>query len=140
MPLIRWEPFKEFDRFFDDELFRPLSSRLGWDLAVDVYEDKDSVVAEMNLPGIDPDALDISFEEGYLRVSGSRQEEKETKKKDYHSKEIRRGSFERLARIPRAVDADKAKATYKDGVLKVVMPRKAETRSRQVKVRVEKKK
>lgn len=127
MQLISWEPFRGLERMFEE------------DLAVDVYEEGNTVVAEMALPGIDPDQLNVSVQEGYLRVSGSREELKEEKKKNYYRKEIKRGSFERLAHLPVEVQAEKAVATYKDGVLKVAFPKKNGAASGQVNIKVTKK-
>lgn len=127
MALIKWEPFSEFDRFLDDRFFPmpsspSLTGRMGWDLAVDLYEEKGNVIARMTLPGINPDDLDISVEEETLHISGRREEEKETKNKDYYSKEIRRGSFSRSVSLPKIVDAEESKADYADGILTVTMP------------------
>jgi HSP20 family protein len=135
MKLIKWEPLNELDRFFE-----PLTSfpKLGLDLAVDVYEEKDMIVAKMNLPGIHAQELDISLEDDVLTVSGRREEEKETEKKDYYSKEIRRGSFTRSVRLPKSVDAPKAEATYEHGELRIVIPIIAGTKEKAVKVKIKK--
>jgi HSP20 family protein len=122
---------------FEDD-FRFPSFKLGWDLAVDVYESDGDVIAEMNIPGIDPDNIDISIEDDYLYVKGSRQEKEEVKEKDYYHKEIRRGSFERVINLPCLVDADKTEAHYEEGVLKIIMPKKASSERNKVKVRVKK--
>src|SRR3989338_1941118 len=132
-PLTSWRPFGE--RFFDEDFPVVTLPKLGWDLAVDVYEKDGNVIAEMNLPGIDPDKIDISVEDDYLRVSGSREEKKETKEEEYYSKEIKRGSFERTVKLSHAVKKDKADATYKDGVLKITIP-KDEKKEGTVKVKV----
>jgi HSP20 family protein len=139
MALIRWEPFRDIDPFFDEDFFSPLKSlsKIGWDLASDVYEKNGNFVVEMNLPGIDPEKLDISVKDNYLRVSGSREEEKEQKGKNYYSKEIKRGSFERTVRLPGAVKKDAAEAGYHDGVLQVTIP-KEEAQKSEIKVKVKK--
>lgn len=137
MPIIKWEPFREFDRFFDDRLF-PTRQMLGWDLAIDVYEEKGNIIAKMSLPGIKPEDLDISLEDDLLTVSGRREEEKEVDKKDYYSKEIRRGSFSRSVTLPKSVDAAKAQASYEDGVLVVTMPAAAGAKEKAIKVKVKK--
>lgn len=144
MELIKWEPMSEFERFFDNRFFPAISfpsisSKFGWDLAVDLYEEKGNVVAKMTLPGIDPEGLDISVEGDFLRISGRREEETETKEKDYYSKEIRRGSFSRTVGLPRSVDASKVAAEYTDGVLKVMMPIMKRKEEKAVKVKVAKK-
>lgn len=138
MPIIRWEPFQDINRFFEDFPMRAFP-KFGEDLAADVYEEKGNVVVEFSISGFDPDKFDISVEDNYLRVTGTREEEKETKEKTYYSKEIRRGSFERVVRLPSAVNGDKATASYKDGVLKVVIPKREESKARKIKVKSEKK-
>lgn len=122
MALIKWEPFGEIDRFFED-LPSAVFPKMGWDLAVDIYEKDGNLMAEMNLPGVNPDKIDVSVEGNHLRISGSREESKEEKQKQYYSKEIRRGSFERLVRLPAEVQKDQVKAEYKNGELLVMMPK-----------------
>jgi len=138
MQLIKWEPFKEIDRFFDDRFLQPFGvfSKLGLDLAADVYEEKGNIVAKMSLPGIKADELDISIEDDMLTVSGKREEEKEVEKKDYYSKEIRRGSFSRTVGLPKPVDASRAEATYENGELIVTMPVVTGAKEKGIKVKV----
>lgn len=121
MNIVQWKPFGEFDRVFDDR-FSMGFPKMGLDLAIDLYEEKGNVVAKMNLPGVRADELEVSVEDDTLTVTGTREEEKETDKKDYYSKEIRRGSFTRSISLPSQVDAEKTAAEYKDGVLMVSMP------------------
>ncbi len=136
-PILRWKPFRDLDRFFDEDSPVMALPKFGFDLAADVYEKNGNVIAEMHLPGIDPEKVDISVEENYLKISGSREEKKETEEKDYYSKEIRRGSFERTIPLSHAVKKDKADASYKDGVLKITIP-KDEKKEGTVKVKVTK--
>jgi len=138
MQLIKWEPFKEMDRFFDDRFLQPFGAfpKLGLDLAVDVYEEKGNVVAKMSLPGIKSDELDVSIEDDMLTISGRREEEREVDKKDYYSKEIRRGSFSRTVSLPKSVDAGRAEAKYENGELVVTMPVVAGAKEKAVKVKV----
>ena len=145
MALIRWEPLRDMDRFFDDDFFsRSLRENLqsiGWDLAVDVYDDgKGSVIAETNIPGIDPENIRVSIEDGYLRLSGSREEKTENKNQNYYSKEIKRGSFERTIRLPAVVDENNTEATYEDGVLKITMPKIEEKKLKEIKIQRKKNK
>lgn len=121
MSLIKWEPFGELEHFFEDRSFFNFP-KLGWDMAIDLFEEKGNIMAKMTPPGVDPKDLAISVENDTLRVSGRREEEKETEEKDYYSKEIRRGSFSRSVRLPKAVDSSKVDAEYKGGVLEIKMP------------------
>ena len=135
--LMKWEPFKEMERFFGEDFpFLPIVPKLkmGWDMAVDVYEEKGNIIAEMNLPGIDPEKLEITVRDGYLKILGKREEEKEKKETNFYYKEIKRGEFERLVRLPVAVKAEKAEAQYTKGVLKVILPKTEIVKEEKIKV------
>jgi len=140
MTIIKWHPFRDIEKFLEEDfpfLPMPTMPKLGWDLAVDVYEEKGNVVAEMHLPGINIEKLDVAVEDNYLRISGAREEEKELKEKNYYSKEIQRGSFERTVRLPAQVLTDKAEANYKDGILKISIPKHEEAKSQKIKVTID---
>ena len=136
MAIVKWEPFGELDRFFDD--FPSVGMGLPGDMAVDLYEDGNNIIAEMNIPGIEPDKVDVTVEGNYLRICGTRSEEKERKEKQFYSKEIRRGSFERALRLPSSVHEEKVEAEYKDGVLRITLPKLEEKKAGKVKVVVKK--
>ncbi len=140
MSLIKWEPFDEFDRFFRDASAFPMlrNGQGGFDLAVDVYEDGENLVAEMNLPGIDAEKIDVEVEDNYLRIAGRREEVNEKKEKSHYAKEIRRGSFERVVALPDMVEQEKVAAEYENGVLKITMPKRAQESRGKVKVAVKK--
>jgi HSP20 family protein len=116
MAIIRWEPF----RMEDFPEFR--LPRFGSDMAVDVYEKGNNVVAEMNLPGVDPNEIDIDIEDDYVQVTGQREEKVENADADYYYQEIQRGSFERTFRLPTKVEPMGANADFEDGVLTITMP------------------
>lgn len=137
MKIINWEPFGNVDQYFSTFPFRSPRS-FGWDLAVDVFEEGGKVIAKMNLPGIDPDKIDIFVEDNILQISGEREEEKEEKTKEYYSKEIRRGSFSRSIELPSVVDASKTEAIYKDGVLSISMDALKGEKELGVKIKVKK--
>lgn len=139
MPIIKWEPFSELDRFFEERPYISMFPKLGWDLAIDLYEEGGNIVAKMNPPGVKPEELDITVDEDSLSVSGSRKEEQETDKKDYYGKEIRRGSFSCSVTLPKAVDSSRAEAEYTDGILKVTMPMVEGAGRKAVQVKVVKK-
>lgn len=107
--------------FFEDDWFLPQPKR---DAALNLYETKDSVVAEVGVMGVDPKNIEISVRDGYLEVKGTTEEEKEEDKKNYWKKEIYKSSFERLVKLPINVDVDKVEATQKNGILKIKMPKK----------------
>ena len=119
--------FGMFDRFFDE---LPLPGLFDEDTALvpafDISETENEYVITGELPGIDAKNLDITFTEGILSIKGEKNEEKEEKEENYHRIERSYGSFHRSFRIPNRVQTDKLDATYKDGVLKLTLP-KAET-------------
>jgi HSP20 family protein len=127
MAIIRWEPFRLEDF---PELRLP---RIGTDLAVDVYEDDKNVYAQMNLPGVSAEDIDIDVEDDFVRVSGAREEREENKKKNYYYQEIARGTFERSFRLPAKIKAIDTTADFEDGVLTITMPKSAERQPQKIK-------
>ena len=139
MALTKWEPFQTFEKMFEDFPLLPVfpTFKMGWDLPVDLYEEKGFLVAEMNLPNVDPAKVEIVFQNGNLKVFGKKLEEKETKEKNYYRKEIHRGTFERIIQLPFEVKSEKTEAHFKDGVLKILMPMKEELKKQTVKVQIQ---
>ncbi len=123
MAIVKWEPFDDFDRWFFNDMVPQVRSKVGWDLAADMYEQDSAIVVEMHVPGIQADKVHIAVKDGYLHIAGSREEEKETNGKHYFAKEIKRGGFERVIRVPGDVDKKHVKAEYKGGILKITMPK-----------------
>jgi len=138
MALIPWKPFSGLDKFFDDEdWFFPVIPNTPM---VDIYETDKNVIAEIGLPGIDPNKVDISIENQILRITGSLEDKKEEKKKNYWRKEIKKGSFERAISLPTAVKEDKANAVYDKGILKITMPKlTTKPQKKKIKIKVNKK-
>lgn len=141
MSLIPWRPFSELDKFFsDDDWLLPVFPRTELiKPAMDVKETDKEVIAEVEVPGFDPEKIDVSVEDGVLRVKGSMDEKKEEKEKNYWRREIRKGSFERIVRLPVAVKENAVEATYEKGVLKIVMPKAEAKPASKVKIQVKKK-
>lgn len=140
MSLIKWEPFDEFNNIFRDHMLAPLSRRdtMGFDMAVDIYEDGNNLVAEMNVPGLSAENIDVEVEDDHVRIAGRREEVQEKKEKSHYAKEIRRGSFERLIPLPDRVEQDNVEASYEDGVLKVIMPKRERAPEKKVRIAVKK--
>ena len=90
----------------------------------------------MSLPGIKPEDIAVSIEGDLLTIAGRREEEKEVEKKDYCSKEIRRGSFSRIVSLPKPVDMKKTEAKYEDGVLAITLPVIPGAKEKSVKIKV----
>lgn len=140
MALIPWKPFGDLNKFFeDDEWLLPVFPKGRIEPAMDIYETGKAVVAEVSVPNIDPKKINVSVENQVLRVSGSMEEEKKEEKKGYWRKEIRKGSFERMVRLPVPVDESKVEAEYEKGMLKITMPKTEAKAAKKVKVKAKNK-
>ncbi len=118
MSLIKWAPM-----FPLDDMEKMFEGMQGFAPAVDVYETKTEVIAELSLPHIDPSNVDISIENNVLHIKGSTEKKTEVEDKDYFRREIRTGSFYRTIPLPTAVIGDKASAVHEAGVLKISIPK-----------------
>lgn len=125
-------PLREIDRFFTDEW----SGQTDFAPALDVYQNKDNVIAEVALPNVDPAKVDITIENDVLTVSGSTEEKQEVKREDYYRKEVREGSFTRSVVLPMAVKGNEASATYTKGVLTITMPKEESVKPKKISVAV----
>ena len=126
--LMRWSPMFDVERFFDEGF----SADVNFAPALDVRQDKDNVVVETSLPGIDADKVDISVENDVLTISGKTEEKSEVKREDYYRKEIREGSFSRSVILPMGVKADQAEANYDKGILKITLPKAEEAKPKKI--------
>jgi HSP20 family protein len=117
-----------FDRFFEDwDMPSLFNVNAEWVPAFDISENEKEYIITAELPGIDIKDVDITLSEGVLSVKGEKKQEKEDKGEDYHMIERHYGSFHRSFRLPGKVETDKIDANYKDGLLKLTLP-KAEGR------------
>jgi len=123
-----------FDRFFEDE-FLPLRGEKSWAPAFDISENEKGYMVSAELPGIDEKDLDITIAGGMLSIKGEKKKETEEKGETYHRIERTYGSFNRSFRIPDAVEADKVEATYKNGILKLVIPKSKESAVKKITVK-----
>ena len=149
MALVRFEPFgglsaaqSQFDRFLRDA-FSPAvaggeASTRTWAPPVDIYENGDSLVLKAELPGVNPDDVEIRVEDNTLYLKGDRKFEKEVKEQNYHRIERSYGTFTRTFSLPNSIDADKVGASYKDGILTLTMPKKEEAKPKTIKINVTK--
>ncbi|QJD30022.1 Hsp20/alpha crystallin family protein [Methylococcus geothermalis] len=101
---------------------------------VDVIDRADEVVVKAELPGVTKDNLEVSLSEDMFTLRASSQAETKDEKGQYFYREMSRGEFSRSLRLPCAVDADKAKASFKDGILEVVIPKAASSKRKSVKI------
>ncbi len=102
--------------------------------SVDFSEKDGKYYLTAELPGIKKEDISINVEDGYVTVSGKKEEDNEEEGSDYYLKETRRGSFSRRFRLPGKVMEDKVDATYKDGILTVVMPHAEEAETKKIEI------
>lgn len=151
MAIIRWDPFRDIvtlrekmNRLFEDAVTARGEEKdmisSTWTPSVDIYETGNEIVLTAEVPGIDEKDIDIKIENNTLSIQGERKFEKETKEENYHRIERSYGSFFRSFTIPHNVDQDKIEAEHEGGVLRVVMPKKPESKPKKVKVLKPKKK
>ena len=112
-----------------------LAGRLSSAPAMDVVEEKDHYLVHLDLPGLNKDEIQITFEDGILTVRGERKGESETKDGRIYRKERFSGSFERTLRLPEKVDAEKMDAALKNGVLEIRLPFVPEAQPRRIEIK-----
>jgi HSP20 family protein len=105
--------------------------------AVDVFEEKDDIVVKAEIPGMDKDNIQVNLTDHTLTIKGEKKKEEEVKEENYFRSERSYGTFLRTVELPRDVHADKVKATFKNGVLEVRMPKTEEAKAKEIKVKVD---
>ncbi len=148
-PLDRlWDPFSEIEQLQErmNSLFSSSLARFpekkgqmmfkGWGPEVDVHDLKDKVMVKADIPGMEKKDFDISVYGNTLVIKGEKKHAQEIKEKDCVRSERFYGSFNRTVTLPAEVDDRRVKATYKDGVLELVLPKKKGSRYRNIKVEV----
>jgi HSP20 family protein len=145
--MIRWDPFGEL-RSWNDRLSRvigaggDLSRARGdeplqtgtWIPPVDIVEGKDRITLKAELPGFKENQVDLTVEDGVLTIRGERKFEKETGDENFHRVERSYGNFVRSFSLPTNVDQGKITAQFSDGILHVEMPKREETKPKQIKI------
>jgi HSP20 family protein len=129
----------EIDRLFEEplaELARSSQLLSGWMPPIDVHEDKDNVYVKAELPGMKKEDIEVSLHEGTLSLSGERQAESKHEGADVYRSERFFGRFQRTVALPAPVCTDKAKAQYKDGILRVTLPKTEESKPKRIAVNV----
>ena len=146
MALTRWEPFREMvslrdvmDRLFEESFIRPargwLRSELGPTVQMDMYETDDDLVINADLPGLKPEDVDISITGNTLTIKGEFRSEEEGERGNVHFQERRYGKFQRTVSLPTGVDTDAAEAEFKDGILKIALPKSEEAKPKQIPIK-----
>jgi HSP20 family protein len=106
----------------------------SWSPSVDIFETEGEIVVKSELPGMDRKDISLHLENNVLTLRGERKFEKETKEENYHRIERSYGNFSRSFSIPATVDEEQIRADYKDGVLKIVLPKKEQAKPKQIKI------
>jgi HSP20 family protein len=147
MEITPWRPFSElsafrkemddlWNRFFGETPFRQAFSQ-EWTPSVDISETKDNVLVKAELPGLEAKDIDVSMSGDVLNIKGEKKKEEEKKDEHYHCCERYTGSFQRPFRLPVGVQSDKVRATFKDGVLTVTLPKAEKAKKKQIKIKAE---
>ncbi len=149
MSILRWDPFEELremqrslDRLFDELTGqRPLRRReprepVVWEPAVEVFETDQEVVVRAELPGVDPKNVNVTVQDNTVTIEAEAKEEQEERGRNYLRRELRYGQFSRTLALPTEVKAEEARATYRNGLLELRVPKSERAKPKQVKVDV----
>jgi HSP20 family protein len=135
MALARWSPYRdmmsvrdEMNRVLNEVFNRNTNDESSWFSGawtppVDIYESDDALVMKAELPGFSKDDISIEMKENTLVIKGERKREDEVKEGNYHRSERMYGAFQRSFLLPTTVDQEKVRASYKDGVLELRLPK-----------------
>jgi HSP20 family protein len=145
MSIVRYDPFRdlrslqdEVNRLFTTNLSRAFGdegiARGAWNPSVDIYENKDHIVLEAELPGMRREDFDLSIENNVITLRGERRFEKKDDSDNYHRVERSYGSFTRSFTLPQTVTAEGATAEYRNGVLRVTLPKREEVKARRIEI------
>ena len=145
MSIVRYDPFRDL-RTLQEEVNRLFSTNLShsfadegigrgaWNPNVDIYENKDHIVLEAELPGMKREDFDLTVENNVITLRGERQFEKKDDSDNYHRVERAYGSFTRSFTLPQTVSAEGAVAEYNNGVLRVTLPKREEAKARRIEI------
>jgi HSP20 family protein len=133
---LRREMDQVFGEFFGRTPFQMAATEAIWSPLVDVHETKNGYQLQVELPGVKQEDIQVSIEGETLTLKGERKHEAEVKEDEYHRVERSYGRFERTIVLPSVVDAGQVKATYRDGVLAIELPKKEEAKPKEIKVEV----
>lgn len=145
MSIVRYDPFRDL-RTLQDEVNRLFSTNItrafgdegiargSWNPSVDIYENKDQIVLEAELPGMNREDFDLSVENNVITLRGERRFEKKDDGDNYHRVERSYGSFTRSFTLPQTVSAEGAVAEYRNGVLRVTLPKREEVKARRIEI------
>jgi len=139
MPIIPWKPFGDIERWFEEfwpEEWAELKFPKIRTPRMDIYEKDDKIMAEVELPGVDPKDIEVEVKNNVLSISAKGKEVKEEKGKGYYKKEIGEKYFKRQILLPAQVIEDKAEAEYENGILTVIIPKVKEKKEKEKKIKI----
>jgi len=122
MASLKQEMDRMFDRAFESK-WEDFPALGEWAPSMDISETKDSLIAKLEVPAMDPKDIQISLQENLLTIKGEKRQEQEEKEEHYHRVERTYGMFARSVRLPVTVDGSKVVATFKNGLLTITLPK-----------------
>ena len=142
MTMQRFDPFAEmrrmdaaFNRLWNTDARASEVDGGRWDIAMDVVQDGDDLIVRASVPGVDPDDIQVTLEDGLLTIEGETGSETEEQKGDYLLRERRFGRFHRALRLPSSVDAENAEPSYANGVLTITVPKQEAKKARRLAIK-----
>ena len=134
MALVYRDPFEQLQTELDRMVNAAFGTPTGLYPLVNVFDAGDAFVVKAEVPGVDPKSVEINVEDDTLTIRGERTFTEPARDAAYHRRERGQGQFRRVVRLPGRLASDEAKATYRDGVLTVRIPKAKETRPRRVQI------
>jgi HSP20 family protein len=148
MSIVRWDPWTtlpslqdRINRIFEEAFPKASAAKEGefalsdWRPVVDTYEENDAIVIKAELPGVKKEDVSIDIKDNILTLKGERSHKADIKEENYYRRERSYGKFHRAFTLPDAVDPNRIDASYKDGVLKITLPKAEETRAKKIDIK-----
>ena len=148
MALQRWDPFAEMRRFhrYFDHRFDSRGTGIpavghhaiknSWYIPLDAVEEGDDLLVRASVPGVNPEDIEVTIEDGVLSIKGNTKQDHEVKEGEYLMRERRSGSFHRSVRLPDTVDPEKAETGYENGVLTIKLPKAESKKAKRLEIGV----
>ena len=128
---------REMDRLWENitrDHF-PSTFDYDWVPSLDLWDRGNSLVVELEVPGMDPKDINISVTGNVLSITGEKKREREEEEHNYHLVERNYGKFSRSARLPSTVDPDRVEASYKDGILCITLDKTEQAKTKKIEVK-----
>jgi HSP20 family protein len=141
MSVLRWDPFQdllslqdEMNRVFDRAAGRSTRDQAmrAWAPALDIAERRDAYLVAVELPGVNPDDIDVTLENNLLTIQGERRQAQDSSEQRFHRIERAYGTFRRSVSLPSSVQADAIQASYDNGVLQLLVPKAEQAKPKKI--------